>query len=89
MEKVEPTSRFRTPKESLAFSEVHTPGCYVGRGTGDLYRIPVEALGEGQNPQVEIVSTPPRVVTKITDDPWIPINKARHLAADADLTVGF
>lgn len=78
-----------TPGESLAFADVHTPGCYVARQTGDLFRVPAEALGEGHSPNLEIVSTPPKVVTKIADDPWVPISKARQMAADADLYVSF
>ena len=75
--------------ESLAFSDVHTPGCYVAKENGDLFRVPDEALTEGHSPQIEIVSTPPKVVTKIADDPWTPISKARQLAANADLFVSF
>jgi hypothetical protein len=54
-----------------------------------LFRVPDEALTEGRSPQIEIVSTPPKVVTKIADDPWTPISKARQLAANADLFVSF
>ena len=70
--------------ESLAFSDVHAPGCYVAKENGDLFRVPDEALREGHSPQIEIVSKPPKVVTKIANDPWTPISKARQLAADAD-----
>ncbi len=83
------TFHVTTPGESLAFSDVRTPGCYVARVSGDLFRVPEQALAEGNSPHMEIVSQPPKVVTKIADDPWVPINKARRLAADADLFVSF
>ena len=89
MDRVQKTPPVTEPRESVVFSDVDAPGCYVAGETGDLFRIPEEALTEGRNPNIEIVSTPPKTVTKITDDPWVPISKARRLAADADLSVGF
>ena len=89
MDKGKGTFHVASPGESLAFSDVHTPGCYVARVSGDLFRVPEQALAEGDSPHMKIVSEPPKVVTKIADDPWVPINKARRLAADADLFVSF
>lgn len=83
------TFHVASPGESLAFSDVRTPGCYVARASGDLFRVPEQALAEGDSSHMKIVSEPPKVVTKIADDPWVPINKARRLAADADLFVSF
>ncbi|MFQ5590464.1 MAG: hypothetical protein ACE5HE_04795 [Phycisphaerae bacterium] len=89
MSPARPIRHQTSPGESLAFSDVHAPGCYVGRETGYLFRIPQEAVVEGRGPQIEIISRPPKTVTKIADDPWVPIGRARFLAADADLYVGF
>ena len=75
--------------QSLPFQEVNIPGCYVANETGDLFRIPQDALVAGRSPTMEIVCRTPKMVTKISNDPWEPISKARQLAADDDLYVGF
>jgi hypothetical protein len=74
---------------NVPFDEVQTPGCYVSRHTGNLYRIPAEALALGRSPLIEIVSKTGTLMTKITEDPWVPIGKARQLCADADVYPNF
>lgn len=73
----------------VAFSDLETPGTYVSNKSGELFRIPSEALAAGRTPVMEIVGNSPRMLTKISDDPWIPISKARQLAAGSDLYVDF
>ena len=73
----------------VAFSELETPGTYVSNESGELFRIPNDALAAGRTPVMDIVSNSPRMLTKISDDPWIPISKARQLAAGSDLFVDF
>ncbi len=75
--------------QCLPFSEVNAPGCYIENGIGDLFRVPDDGVVMGRSPTIEIVSKTPRMVTKVSDDPWLPISKARQLAADADLYVNF
>jgi hypothetical protein len=75
--------------QCLPFSEINSPGCYVANGIGDLFRIPEDGVVTGRSPLIEIVSKTPRMVTKVSDDPWAPISRARQLAADADLYVNF
>lgn len=74
---------------NVPFQEIRTPGCYVSQDQGDLYRIPPEALAEGQSPLVGIVSRTGTQMVKISDDPWLPISQARQLAADADVHPNF
>ena len=74
---------------NLPFGDVQTPGCYVAKNTGNLYRIPAEALALGRSPLIEIVSKTGTLMTKISEDPWVPINKARQLCADADVFPNF
>lgn len=57
--------------------------------SGELFRVPNDALAAGRTPVMEIVSNSPRMLTKISDNPWIPISKARQLAAASDLFVDF
>jgi len=75
--------------QRVAFSELHRPGTYVCNETGTLFRIPQDALVSGRSPLIEIVSTQPTMMTKLSDDPWLPISKARELAADCDLYISF
>ncbi len=75
--------------QCLPFSEVNSAGCYVENGVGDLFRIPENGVVTGRSPLIEIVSRTPRIMTKVSDDPWLQISKARQLAADADLYVNF
>ncbi|MFQ5700824.1 MAG: hypothetical protein ACE5HU_03155 [Acidobacteriota bacterium] len=71
------------------FDKIESPGVYVEDRTGVLLRIPEDALLPGRSPSIEVLSNEPWYVTKISDDPYIPLTKARLLAADLDLQVGF
>ena len=71
------------------FEDVNSPGVYVERQTGNLLRIPEDALAPGRSPALEVLSNEPWIVTKISNDPYLPVTKARMVAADFDLTINF
>lgn len=71
------------------FSNLDEPGTYVSNWSGHLVRIPQESLKPGHSPVLEIIGKEPMIVTKLSDDPFITINKARMIAADLDLMVNF
>jgi len=73
----------------IPFTEINEAGAYISNSTGNLFRIPEDALVVGRSPLVEIVSNGGTMMTKVSDDPWLPISKARQLAADADLSINF
>jgi hypothetical protein len=75
--------------QRIPFSEIHEVGAYVNIDTGSLFRIPEEALAHGRSPVMEIVSLAGPTVCKVCDDPWVPISKARQLAADGDIQINF
>ncbi len=54
-----------------------------------LLRIPADALIPGRSPAIEVLSDEPWLVTKISEDPFLPLTKARMIAADLDLQVRF
>jgi len=81
--------RTSTPHLRVAFSELSECGAYINENTGALFRVPEEAVVSGRSPLIEIVSTEPTMMAKLSDNAWIPISKARQLAADADLYVAF
>ena len=71
------------------FEKITFPGCFVLNRTGDLFRVSEEALAAGHSPTIDIVSKDAWLVTKISSDPYLPLNKARTIAADMDLFVNF
>ena len=45
---IEPHTRFALPE--VNWDELNEPGAYVERGSGDLYRVPKEAIIPGGSP---------------------------------------
>jgi len=70
------------------FRDITFPGCFVTRH-GELLRVPEEALEAGHSPTIDVVSREPWFVTKISDNPYLPLGAARTLAADMDLNINF
>lgn len=73
----------------VPFADVNEPGAYINERSGELFRVPEDALMSGRSPLIEIVSDHPTMLTKLSDNAWIPISKARQLAADSDMTIAF
>ena len=71
------------------FEQINQPGCYILNHTGTLLRVPEDALIPGRSPAIDPVSNQKWIVTKITDDPFIPLTQARLTAADLDLFINF
>ena len=73
----------------ITLHEVTEPGAYYFHQTGWLYRIPADGLAMGHSPLMNICSYDECYVTKISDDPWIPVNKAREICSNWDYFVNF
>jgi len=73
----------------VPFESINEPGCYICNWSGHLLRCPEDAIKPGRSPLMSIVGTGALFVTKICSDPFIPVSKARLLAADCDQTVNF
>ena len=73
----------------VSWDEMETPGFYVSRVTGNGYRIPTEALIKGGSPVIEQVSARPTRLVKLSDNPFIPLIKARNLAANCNIKPNF
>jgi hypothetical protein len=73
----------------VPFEEITEPGCYLSNWTGHLIRVPEDAVKAGRSPVLEILGKEPMIVTKISDDPFMTLTKARMIAADLDLAVNF
>ena len=71
------------------FSEINAPGLYLEHRTGALLRVPADAVVPGRSPAIAAIAADPWIVTRISDDPFLSLTKARMIAADLDLFVSF
>ena len=74
---------------TCGFQQIESPGLYLERRSGALLRVPEDAVVPGRSPVIDVVATEPWIVTKIADDPYLPLTKARMIASNLDLQVGF
>jgi hypothetical protein len=73
---------------TIEWNNVGGPGAYITE-EGVLVRFQEGALKQGHSPLITVLSRQSTKLTKISSDPFIPVGKARLLAADADLPVNF
>ena len=73
----------------IPFDAINDPGTYVCNWSGHLLRVPEDAVKAGRSPLLSIKGTDTLFVTKISNDPYIPVSKARMLSADWDVMVNF
>jgi len=74
---------------SMPFEGIHERGAYVFNRSGYLLRVPDEACRMGCAHEVSMLANEPLFVTKVSEDPFVPISKARLLAGNCDLEVNF
>lgn len=73
----------------MPWNEIDRPGCYLLIGSGDLVRVPSEALAAGHSPLISISSAGETRVARLAENPATPISALRTLAADNDFFVNF
>jgi hypothetical protein len=73
----------------VSWEDLETPGFYVSRATGNGYRVPAEALIRGASPVIQQVSAKPSRLVRLSDNPFIPLVKARNLAANCNIEPNF
>jgi len=73
----------------LRYDQINDPGAYVCNWTGHLLRVPEDGVKPGRSPVFEIRGKEELFVTKLCDDPYVAITKARMLASNFDLAVNF
>lgn len=88
-ETADATQHFSAGLLTCEFSQINEPGLYVENHTGALVRVPDDGVRPNRSPALSIVGKAPWIVTKISDDPFLSITKARMVAADLDLAVNF
>ena len=73
----------------FAFENIAEPGAYICNWSGHLLRVPEDGVAPGRSPMLNIIGPEPLYVTKISDNPYITVTKARILASNWDLSVNF
>jgi hypothetical protein len=71
------------------FEAINEPGAYVCNWSGHLLRVPQDAVSPGRSPKIDMVGPEPLYVTKINDNPYITLTKAKLLASNFDINVNF
>ena len=84
---VEPQSRFTLTE--VTWDSVNEPGAYVERGSGDLYRIPKEALIPGCSPIIHKESVGPSRLVQISANPFVTTLEARLRCAQHNIEPNF
>lgn len=74
---------------TLAFDAIAAAGAYICDWSGHLLRVPATALDQMGTPKMNVVGQSPLTVTKISDDPFIPLADAKREAAARGLVVKF
>ncbi len=77
------------PATTVPWDKITEYGTYVCNWSGHLLRVPEDGVISGRSPVMNIVGYEPLFVTKISDDPYIPLTKARLLASNYDIRVNF
>ncbi|PYV24315.1 MAG: hypothetical protein DMG24_11890 [Acidobacteria bacterium] len=72
-----------------SWEAINEPGAYVERGSGDLYRIPKEALITGASPAIVKESRGASILLKLSDDPFVTTFKARLMCAQHNIEANF
>lgn len=74
---------------TIPFDSINQPGAYICNWSGHLLRVPEDGVTPGRSPMINIVGCEPLTVTKISDNPFITLTKAKLLASNWDLSVNF
>jgi len=83
------TNRYPNRPFTVDFNEITEPGAYYFHTTGWLYRVPPDGIAMGHSPLMNILSREDCYVTKISNDPWVPVSKAREICSNWDFAVNF
>lgn len=74
---------------SVAAENVTQPGAYVCHSGDHLLRVTKEGVELNPAAKVGLVGKEPLFVSKISESPFVTLTKARIIAANSDLFVGF
>jgi hypothetical protein len=84
---VEPQQRYTLAE--VNWSDLNEPGAYVERGSGDLYRVPKEALIPGGSPIIHKESSGASRLVQISKNPFVTTLEARLVCAQHNIEPNF
>jgi len=87
MQSMEPQQRVFLPE--CSWLDISEPGAYVEVGTGDLYRIPKEALVQGGSPMIRKESLGASRLVQVSKNPFITTLQARMICAEHNIQPNF
>ncbi len=73
----------------VSWEDIREPGAYVDLRTGDLYRIPQEALIRGASPLIRKQSLAGDRLAQVSRNPFVTTFEARMLCAEHNITPNF
>lgn len=79
----------RTTLSEVTWDTLHEPGAYVERGSGDLYRITLEALNKGGSPVIYKESHGASRLVQISKNPFVTSLEARLRCAKHNIDPNF
>ncbi len=79
----------RSALRQTTWENLTDPGAYVELGTGDLYRVPQEALVQGGSPVIRKQSLGASRLVQLSKNPFITTMEARMLAAENNISPNF
>jgi len=77
------------PLPEVTWEDLSEPGAYVERGSGDLYRIPQEALIPGGSPIIRKESVGASRLVQISKNPFVTTLEARLRCARHNVEPNF
>ncbi|MFO0839311.1 MAG: hypothetical protein U1D55_12405 [Phycisphaerae bacterium] len=83
------TFNSKTIGTTIPFDAINEPGAYICNWSGHLLRVPEDGVTPGRSPMINIVGTDSLTVTKISENPYITLTKAKLVASNFDLAVNF
>jgi hypothetical protein len=79
----------RLSLSELGWDELNEPGAYVERGSGDLYRVPQEALIPGGSPIIHKESFGASRLVQVSKNPFVTTLEARLVCAQNNIEPNF
>ena len=73
----------------MTWKDIDEPGAYVEVGSGDLYRIPKEALLEGSSPLIRKESSGTSTFIQVSKNPFVTTFEARMVCAEHNVQPNF
>jgi len=73
----------------LSWESIENPGAYVDVSTGELYRVPQEALLQGSSPMIRKESLTASRLVQISKNPFITTFQARMLSCEHNVQPNF